>query len=379
MIVFLFWFCIMLLFYIYIGYPLTIFILASLLNKTPHKNIGYPAVGIVIAAYNEENTIQSTIDNKLVLNYPRDRYAIYVISDASTDATDSIVKQYCSNGVTLFRQHTREGKTAALNHAVSQINCDIIVFADANAHFDKDALLHLVKNFSDPGVGYVTGKMVYINPDGSFVGSGCTSYMRYENFLRFYETKCGSIVGVDGGIDAVRRTLYIEMPHDAQPDLFLPLKVIEKGWRVVYEPDAILNEQTLSSATDEYRMRLRVALRAFNVLYKMKHLLNPLKYGLFSFQLFIHKLLRYLAIVFMILALLCNIYLAGEHLVYSVILLIQAIFYSLALIGYAFKRNKSNSLVYMPFYFVVLNVASLAAFVKFLIGKKQITWEPRKG
>ena len=276
----LFWLFLACLFYIYLGYPITIFFVAQLLNKTPFKNKVYPSVGIVIAAYNEEKVIRNTIENKLSLNYPREKFSIYVISDASNDSTDTIVDEYRSKGVTLFRQDIRMGKTAALNHAISQINCDIIVFSDANSHFHKDALLHLVKNFSDPEVGYVTGKMVYINPDGSLIGSGCTSYMHYENFLRLYETKCGSVVGVDGGIDAVRKTLYHEMPSDAQPDLLLPLKVIEMGYRVIFEPKAILNEKTLSLPEDEYKMRVRVSLRAFHVLYMMNHLLNPLKYGI---------------------------------------------------------------------------------------------------
>jgi cellulose synthase/poly-beta-1,6-N-acetylglucosamine synthase-like glycosyltransferase len=379
MIIFLFWLSIALLCFIYAGYPITIFFAAQLLNKTPYKKKGYPSVGIVIAAHNEEKVIKNTIENKLSLNYPREKFSLYVVSDASNDATDTFVEEYRSRGITLFKLDHRGGKTAALNYAISQINCDIIVFSDANSHFHKDALLHLVKNFFDPEVGYVTGKMVYTNPDGSLIGSGCTSYMRYENFLRFYETKCGSVVGVDGGIDAVRKTLYNEMPVDAQPDFYLPLKVIELGYRVIYEPEAILNEKTLSLPGEEYRMRLRVSLRAFHVLNMMKHLLNPLKYGFFSFQLIIHKLLRYLAGIFLLMAFLLNFYLADVHPVYSILLGLQFIFYTLALIGYFLKKQKGTSLTYIPFYFVVLNISSLVAFIQFLIGKKQIIWQPRKG
>ena len=146
MITLLFWLSVALLFYIYAGYPITIFIIARLLNKTPYKKTWYPSVGIVIAAHNEEKTIRNTIENKLSLNYPREKCSICVVSDASNDSTDSIVEDYRSSGIKLFRQDIRSGKTAALNCAVSQINSDIIVISDANSHFHKDALLHLVKN-----------------------------------------------------------------------------------------------------------------------------------------------------------------------------------------------------------------------------------------
>ena len=379
MIAIIFWSSFALLIYIYFGYPLTIFLISKLFSKPLPKNSYFPTISIVIAAHNEENVIGKTIENKLELNYPQDKLSIYVISDASSDNTDTIVKQYQPKGVTLLRQEIRGGKTAALNYAASLNKSEIIVFSDANSHYHKDALIHLAENFSVPNVGYVTGKMVYVNPQGNLIGDGCTKYMQYENFIRYHETNSGSVVGVDGGIDAIRSALYIQMPADAQPDLLLSLKVAEQGFRVVYEPKAVLNEQVLSVTRDEYRMRKRVALRALHVLYMMKHLLNPFKYGLLSFQLIFHKILRYISCVFMAIVLVLNLFLLNAHPLYSMILLVQAVFYSLAFIGYCTNASKNIPLLYSPFYFVLVHLASLVAFIQFILGKKQIIWEPRTG
>ncbi|MDY7031287.1 MAG: glycosyltransferase family 2 protein, partial [Thermodesulfobacteriota bacterium] len=252
---FIFFFSIFMIFYIYFGYPLLIFLIGVIKNNRVNKDFYEPYVTILIAAYNEENSIEVTIKNKLSLNYPKNKLEIIVISDGSTDRTDDIVKQYASQGVKLIRQDPRAGKTSALNLAITEAKGEIIVFSDANSIYASDALGELLKNFNDSTVGYVTGKMIYTNPDGSVMGDGCTAYMKYENFLRQCETRIGSVVGVDGGIDACRKSLYQPMNPDQLPDFILPLRISEQGYRVVYEPDAILKEAALKASKDEYRMR----------------------------------------------------------------------------------------------------------------------------
>ena len=375
-----FWILLFILFFIYFGYPTTLFLLTRIKGHDVTKREYFPNVTILIPAYNEEHVVRKTIENKLELNYPRNNFSICVISDGSTDRTDNIVKEYQSKGVRLLRQEKRQGKTAALNFAAKNINCDIIVFSDANSLYDKDALAHLVHNFADPQVGYVTGQMIYFSPDKSMVGEGCTMYMKYENYLRKLETKCGSIVGVDGGIDAIRKDLYQELPKEALPDFVLPLKVIEQGYRTVYEPNAILQEETLSSSKDEHDMRTRVSVRAFDTLYTMKHLLNPFKYGLFSYELLVHKLLRYLTGLILLLIFVINLSLLGKHQLYSFLFFLQIVFYLLALIGYLAEEIKINlSLINPIYYFCLLHYSSTIALLKYLKGEKKITWEPRKG
>jgi cellulose synthase/poly-beta-1,6-N-acetylglucosamine synthase-like glycosyltransferase len=366
--------------YIYIVYPIFIFSIGVLKNNGIMKNKFLPNVTILIAAYNEANKLPATLENKLNLRYPKDKYEVIVISDGSTDGTDEVVSRYDKMGIRLIHQEPRKGKTSALNMAVPQANGEILVFSDSNSMYDKNSLRYLMENFADSRVGYVTGKMVYINHDGTMIGDGCSTYMKYENLLRAFETRVGSIVGVDGGIDAVRKSLYRPMRDDQLPDFVLPLMAVEQGYRVVYEPRALLNEETLKSTEDEYQMRVRVSLRALWALWDMRGLLNPGKYGVFSFQLLSHKVLRYLSILFMIGSYIGNTLILPRGMIYLAMFILQTIFYGAALAGhFVEKRGKLSRILYIPYYFCLINIAAGHALIKFFRGEKQILWTPRKG
>jgi len=378
----LFFLSLAMLFYVYIGYPVAIWGLGQMKRRKVERDDDYfPFVSIVTAAFNEEGHIEKTIRNKLELDYPNDRFEMIVVSDESADRTDDIVKAYESQGVRLVRQVPRAGKTSALNLAVPMAKGDIIVFSDANSIYQNDALRKLVRNFKDPQVGYVTGKMIYTNPEGSTIGDGCSTYMKYENILRSLETDAGSVVGVDGGIDAVRKHLYRPMNPDQLPDFVLPLAVVDQGCRVVYEPAAVLKEPSLSKTSDEYRMRVRVSLRALWALYDMRHLLSFSSDPLFAFQLWSHKVLRYLCFIFLITAYVSNFFLsASPGLGYKILFLLQNLAYVAAWFSPVLERKGySSRLVYLCHYFALLNVAAGHAFVKFLMGQKQVLWTPRKG
>ncbi|BCA79494.1 glycosyltransferase family 2 protein [Desulfuromonas sp. AOP6] len=375
-----FWISLMVVFYVYVGYPLTAWLLGLFWLRPVLRQPIRPKVSILIAAFNEEEAIAATIENKLALDYPQELLEIVVVSDESTDATDSIVQTYADRGVRLLRQTPRAGKTAALNLAVPQAAGDILVFSDANSLYAPDALGFLVQNFADPEVGYVTGKMIYVSPDGSTVGDGCSSYMRYENRLRELETRLGSVVGVDGGIDAMRKDLYRSLNPDQLPDFVQPLKVVEQGFRVVYDSRALLRESTLKATADEYRMRVRVSLRAFWALYDMRTLLGFSVNPLFAWQLWSHKVLRYLCFVFLAAAWLSNLLLLEDGLFYQVFFFFQSAGYAgAAAIPYLGNYSKWYRLLAFGRYFVLLNLAAAHAFGKFLLGKKQIVWTPRKG
>jgi cellulose synthase/poly-beta-1,6-N-acetylglucosamine synthase-like glycosyltransferase len=370
----------LLLFYIYFGYPVAVFILSKIFKRAVSKGPHEPLVSMIIAAHNEEKCIGKTLENKLALNYPKKKMEVIVISDGSTDKTDDIVNKFKTDNIRLLRQEPRKGKTSALNMAVSEAKGEVIVFSDANSIYEADALRHILENFNDHEVGYVTGKMIYTNPDGSITGDGCSAYMKYENFLRKYETEIGSVVGVDGGIDAVRKSLYKPMRADQLPDFILPLMVIEQGYRVVYEPNAILKEDALNSSINEYRMRVRVSLRALWALSDMRRLINPLKYGIFSWQLLSHKTLRYMAFMLLICLYISNVFLWNKGTLFQVTFLIQNAFYLTAYWG---RREKGGGLlskfVFVPYYFTLINLAAAQAFWKFLNRKKQIIWNPRTG
>ncbi len=375
-----FWLFLICIVYVYLLYPAAVLLLAPLRNKGVKKAPITPSVSIIIAAYNEEQCIGQTIDNKLLLDYPEGNWEVIIVSDGSTDRTDEIVRSYRDPRVRFVRQEQRRGKTAALNTAVLQARGDILVFSDANSLYAAPALTELVANFADPSVGYVTGHMKYVNADGSLVGDGCSGYMRYENFLRRAETAVGSIVGVDGGIDAMRKELYTPMRDDQLPDLVMPLRVVEQGSRVVYDQAAVLHEHALSGSTDEYRMRVRVSLRAFHALRDMYPLLNPAQYGLFAWQLLSHKVLRYGVFFFLAGAYISNLFAVPEGPVYTALFALQNAFYVSAAVGYYLAaKNRNLRLFYISFYFCLVNLASAHAFLKFLRNERQVVWVPRKG
>jgi cellulose synthase/poly-beta-1,6-N-acetylglucosamine synthase-like glycosyltransferase len=366
--------------YVYVGYPLIALVVSRLFPRPIKLGEYQPPLSILIAAYNESQSIAATLANKLALEYPADKLEIIVISDGSTDGTDEIVRSFGHRQVRLLRQEPRAGKTSALNLAIGMATGEIVVFSDANSLYATDALRHMVANFNDPDVGYVTGNMVYTNPDGTINAEGCSAYMKYENFLRSVESRIGSVVGVDGGIDAVRKKLYRPMKADQLPDFVLPLNVVDQGYRVVYEVKALLHESALSGAADEYRMRVRVALRAYWALWDMRHLLWKPGSLLFAWQLWSHKVLRYLCFVFLLSALITNIMLFPVGTVFKPLLFLQIVGYCGALASPIAERiGHPSRFLGLCRYFVLLNLASAHAFCKFIMGKKQVLWTPRKG
>jgi len=376
-----FFLSIALVFYVYAGYPLLVLAFGKIFPHPVARQPYEPSVTVLIAAYNEETVIGTTITNKLDQDYPPENLEIIVISDASTDRTDAIVRSFDDPRVRLVRQEPRAGKTSALNLALPQAQGEVLVFSDANSLYGPGALRQLVSNFADPAVGYVTGKMIYASPDGSTIGTGCTSYMRYENALRAAETCLGSVVGVDGGIDAVRKKLYRPMRADQLPDFVLPLQVVAQGYRVVYDADAVLWEPSLKATQDEYRMRVRVSLRALWALFDMRQLLYSMGNPLFAWQLWSHKVFRYLCFVFLAAALASNIWLLGRGgLFYPGMFLLQLAGYAAAaLMPVLERRGIRYKLLVLARYLALLNLASAHAFGKFLLRRKQVVWNPRKG
>lgn len=369
--------------YPYVLYPVIAAALARVFRRSVAAVPDYtPTVTVLTAAHNEERQIGATVYNKLEQDYPPALLRVLVVSDASTDRTDEIVRALAEQDgrVTLLRNPQRQGKTAALNLAMRQIDSEVVIFADANSMYRSDAIRRLMAPLADPDVGYVTGRMLYVDSDGTLVGDGCSAYMKYENALRSVETRLGSIVGVDGGVDAIRRRLYRAMEPDQLPDFVLPLRVVEQGYRVVYEPGAVLTEETLEKNADEYRMRVRVALRAFWALHDMRHLLGGRLNAIYAWQLWSHKLLRYLSFLPLSGALVLNWLLLGEGTLFRLLLAGQVAVIGLALAAAVSLPTLGRSLpARLCWYFVLLNWASAVAFVRFLRGQKQVLWQPRTG
>ena len=371
------WVCLLTVTYVYIGYPLTLLGWPWRSRVRRRSTAAVPRVTVVIAAFNEAAHIADTVRNKLAQDYPVDRLDVVVVSDGSTDGTDDIVAAFNNPRVTLLRQEPRQGKTIALNRGVAAARGDIIVFSDANSRYDRSAVRRLVAAFEDPAVGYVTGRLIYDDPGATAIGGGSGLYMQYENWVRRLESRTGSIVGVNGGIDAVRRALYQPMRADHLPDFVLPLRVVQQRRRVVYCEDAVSREEALGRQEDEFRMRVRVSLRGLRTLFEMRPLLHP-RYGLFAFQLLVHKVVRYLLILPLIGALVFNALLLESPL-YGALLGVQLACYGLACAGWLSGGRIRFRVVFVPFYFCLLNLAAGAAFVGLLRGQRLVVWTPRKG
>lgn len=372
-----FWSSVFLIVYPYAVYPVLIHVLGWIRPRSVRRYSVFPTVTVLIPAYNEANCIAKTIWNKLDQDYPREKLEIIVVSDGSIDGTDDIVRGFVHLGVLLLRREGREGKAAALNEAVRHATGEILVFSDANSLFDRDAIRFMVENFADPEVGYVTGRLRYVG-DGAGLGGG--TYMRHENRLRSAETRIGSIIGVNGGVDAIRRELYRDIPRELITDFVLPLHVIASGRRVIYDPRVVSQETANSEITSEFRMRVRVALRAMQGLVYMRRLLDPRRYPLASFCLLSHKVLRYLTFVFLPVVFLANIWLAYVEPLYRALLVAHIFVYVLALIGlYGNLSQWLRRLTVVPSYFLLSNTAFMVAAVKFMRRETMATWKPRAG
>lgn len=371
-----FWIALATVAYVYAGYPLTLLALRrrAVPTATGHER---PHVTVLIAAHNEAEHIGETVRNKLAQHYPAERLDVVVVSDGSVDGTDGIVRRLADSRVTLVRQEPRQGKTMALNRGMEIARGELVVFADANSQYHADAIQALVDCLDDPGVGYVTGCLEYVDPGETAVGGGSGMYMRYENWIRRLETSVGSVIGVNGGVDAVRKALYRPMVAGDLPDFVLPLRVIEQGYRVAYCERAHAREAALGGQQDEFKMRVRVSLRALHALYDLRDLLHP-RHGLVAFQLWVHKVLRYTLFMPLTAAFVLNLTLIDRPF-YAALFALQCACYTLAAVGWVSGGRIRLRPVFVPFYFCLINAAAGAALFRFLRGERQVLWTPRKG
>jgi cellulose synthase/poly-beta-1,6-N-acetylglucosamine synthase-like glycosyltransferase len=371
----LFWLVLLIGAHVYVGYPVLLWLIASC-GGARRVRIGEvdAHVTLIISAYNEERAIAEKLDNTLALDYPRDKLQILVVSDASSDGTDEIVSQYASRGVELLRMPDRGGKTVGLNKAVERARGDVIVFSDANAMYEPSAIRNLVRNFADPGVGAVVGESGYTDAQATSEHSEGL-YWDYEIALKRLESSVSSVVGGDGAIYATRRALYVPMRPDALSDFVNPLQVVRAGYRCVYEPEARCFERAGDSFDKEFRRKVRIVNRAWRAMLTMPELLNPFRFGFFSFELVSHKLLRWLMPFFMAALLVVNALLIQRGAFYAALFAAQVVFYVLAAVGHLLREWPSMPrLLTIPYFFCLVNVASAVGIVDAYRGRAYVTW-----
>lgn len=370
------WIAIALLAYIYVGYPIVAIMLARAWPRRVDKGGVTPTITMIITAYNEEAHIEDKLRNVLALDYPKEQLDIIVASDASGDATDQIVLAFNAPNVRLLRIEGRLGKTACQNEAAAAASGDLLVFTDATTLIDKQALRSISSNFHDPSVGCVGGRLTYVAAQDDATGQGGTSYWNYEIMLRMAESALGSLIGVSGCLYAVRRSAYRAIAPDLISDFVIAMVIREQGLRTVLEPEALCHEQTLDHPDRELSMRVRVGMRSLAALASQKRFLDPFRFGLFAWQLWSHKLLRYLSPVFWMAALLANAALAIDGR-YVWLLAMQLMVLLSGLLGFTTLRLSGKSrLLAQPYYFLLTNLASAVSLFRFLRGERIVTWTP---
>lgn len=368
----LYWGSFLLIAWSYVGYLLLLKVLSVLRPKHVAKEDILPLVTLVVTAHNEASRIKEKIENCLSLDYPRDRFEITIVSDASDDGTDEIVRKYAHRGVQLIRVLERHGKHFGQGRGIKHAVSDIVVLSDATTFLETDAIRKIVRNFADPTVGVVSGEDVI---RGANVGSsGEGAYVRYEMKLRSLEAAAGSLVGVSGCFFAMRKNLSSIWIDNMSSDFYVPIVAFMNGYRAVPEPEAIGYYDVLGDPGREFHRKVRTVLHGLEVLFAFKEILNPLRYGFFSLQMFSHKLLRWLVPYLLVVLLISNVALVNNGLWYQLTMYGQIVLYVVAMIGQVIPRLQRSAVFRIPLFFCMVNLSIVIAWYQFITGQKQVVW-----
>jgi cellulose synthase/poly-beta-1,6-N-acetylglucosamine synthase-like glycosyltransferase len=338
-----------------------------------------PTCTLVVAAYNEADFIQEKINNSLLLNYPQGKLKLLFITDGSSDNTPNIIAEYPQ--IQLLHQPQRAGKIAAVHRAMEFVDTDAVVFTDANTFLNKDALIKICRHYSDATVGAVAGeKRVHFdeNADASAAGEGF--YWKYESALKKWDSELYSVVGAAGELFSVRRSLYLPVHADTVLDDFMiSMLIAEKGYRIVYEPEAYATETASENVSEELKRKIRIAAGGIQSILRLKSLFNPFPYPILSFQYISHRVLRWTVTPFLlILSFILNVILALEPGAtgLQVLLAAQVLFYLLAILGFIMeKRQLRIKILFIPYYFCVMNYAVLAGILRYFTTTQSAVWE----
>lgn len=381
----LFWIGIGIVFYTYLGYGIVLYLMVKIKElfvkpRSPRLPEPLPEATLLIAAYNEEAIVASKMVNCRQLDYPADKLRLVWITDGSNDNTNERLKEYPE--VTVLYQPWRQGKTAALNRALPYVNTPYVIFTDANTMLNKGAIKEIIRQFSDPRVGCVAGeKRVEIQAEqGATAGEGI--YWKYESALKRLDYRLYSAVGAAGELFAIRTSLFEQMPPDTLLDDFiLSLRIAMRGYKIAYSKEAYALESASLNMREEEKRKVRISAGGLQSVWRLRGLLNMFRYGILSFQYISHRVLRWTLTPVVLFALLpLNLLLACTgHTLYTVILALQLAFYLLGYLGYKMeKRNIRNKLLFIPYYFLFMNINVIRGYSYLAKHKGTGAWEKAK-
>ena len=368
--------------YAYAIYPASLWVLARTFGRRQrsHRFVDWPRITITLPVYNEERALRSSLEHVLALDYPPDRRHVLVISDASTDGTDAIAREFAARGVELVRLPRRGGKTAAENAAALHLRGDIVVNIDATARPAPGALKRLIGAFADPGVGVASGRDVSTGSGTLDVNSGESRYVEYEMWVRGLETRLGSIVGASGCFYAMRATLYqAQFPEALSRDFASALIAREHGLRAVSVEEAVCGVPRAGSLDAEFHRKVRTMHRGLETLWYKRSLLNPRVHGRFAFMLFSHKLCRWLVSLTLPLGAVGLLLLAAIWVGAAWFLLASIVVFGVSAMARS-RRNASHlaRTLALPSYLIMANAAGFLAWLYAFRRQREAMWEPTR-
>ncbi|MFT7589130.1 MAG: biofilm PGA synthesis N-glycosyltransferase PgaC [Limisphaerales bacterium] len=382
----LFWSCLAIVLYTYVGYGIVLFCLVQLKRlfkgkPEPPEVENWPEVSLVVAAYNEEDWIADKIKNHLEIDYPKDKIHHVVITDGSDDETANIASTY--KEVTVFHQTERKGKIAAVHRCMPLLKTELVVFTDANTLLNKESVKLIIRHFEDEKVGAVAGeKRIIVADKDAANAAGEGMYWKYESTLKRWDSELYSVVGAAGELFSIRRSLYRKVPPDTViEDFYLTLSIAKDGYRVIYEPGAYAAEGPSASVGEELKRKVRIAAGGIQAIIRLAPLLNIFKYGMLSFQYISHRVLRWtITPIALLLLFISNAVLASSTgSIYTLIFAAQIVFYLLALGGYILEKRKLKvKAFFIPYYFFIMNYAVFAGFWRNIRGSQSVLWEKAK-
>ncbi|MEI7895625.1 MAG: glycosyltransferase family 2 protein [bacterium] len=386
-----FWILLFIVFYTYIGYGILLFFIIRLrqllgIKKENRPDPAYePDVTLFIAAYNEKDFIAEKIKNSRELDYPPGKLQMVWITDGSDDGTPEELQKY--PGIVVHHLQQRSGKIGAMNRGMQFVKTPIVVFCDANTMLGRESVRRIVNLFSNPKVGCVSGeKRIYSKEKDSAAGAGEGLYWKYESALKKWDAELYSVVGAAGELFAIRTELYQEVERDTLLDDFIiSLRVAQKGYTIQYDPEAYAIETASANVKEELKRKIRISAGGIQSVLRLSSLLNIFKYGTLSFQYISHRVLRWtLAPLSLLLMLISGFILAlGEGIFgcsfFSILFWLQILFYLAALLGwYLENRSIRLKLLFVPYYFFIMNLSVFLGLIRFIKGSQSVNWERAK-
>ena len=386
-----FWILFFIVFYAYIGYGILLFFLIRIKrlfsgSKEKNLNLNYePEVTLFIAAFNERDYVAKKVENSLELDYPEEKLHMFWVTDGSDDGTPDLLRQY--KGMEIHHLPERNGKIGAMNRGMKLVETPIVVFCDANTMLGKESIRRIIHLFRNPNVGCVSGEKRIFNKDkDTAAGAGEGLYWKYESTLKKWDAELYSVVGAAGELFAIRRELYQEVESDTLLDDFIiSLRIAQKGYTIQYDPEAYAIETASANVKEELKRKIRISAGGIQSVIRLRSLLNIFRYGTLSFQYISHRVLRWtLAPLSLLLMLIIGFYLAlktgiFDFGLYSITFWLQIVFYLAALLGwYLENRSIRIKLLFVPYYFFIMNLSVFLGFFRYIKRAQSVNWERAK-